>query len=740
MIFHLKRFDFDLTDFSRKKVHEYFSFPDAIDIGLYNVDHLSDPTTPHTEDPFDLVGVVVHFGSCENGHYYSYIRKRPCPTGDASPTWLNFNDQEVDPFDPAEIPQKAFGGVTDDGFTRNYKMYSAYMLFYQRRTAIVKDQERWSISTRVEPPNVEVPRLIQDDIDVKNDLFIREYCLFDPSHAAFVRQLHSASRKFNHGSCSENHEPEARALDIFLVQLSRVSWRQQCPDIFEEAIVHLRKCVLSCEMCCSITLQWFAHDADGLYNLLLRSTHPSVKAQTRTLLLDCLKYLREKNVVLYGTSGIESSSDMALDTSSVDLGVIAPIAKRLFAITAESYRNPKGWDDLYLTLTQIFAMGHVEKATLLDAGLLEFCLALFCMHARSRIADEYSAFNRVFKRQGYHNRLVGFVTTMLAHIDVNLPICDGSDRLAELEQEQTSFPLTADEKGLLLYWHAESKAFAVVDKMLEMFDQTKTELFYPGEVVKSMAASSDDQVQRKILTMIVQGITELNPPHCDAYLRVASSYCETIRAVNPLNRVCDAVVEAFVTSEQAPAENYGPDGRNVLRFFRDLLRLGHAQTPATDIYGCLINRSDKYASALLLTSEEVVRDGTRQFIRDLYSKYMEDPRRLGNAYACIRLTATDIIKRATYESRSGMPRRHLAPLLETGTFLLSLLLDLDTSEDPDLVDLKDENDKALIFEWRAEVEPSVRHLPEINMPSPGEGIFDASDYGSESDDVELLDP
>ena len=82
----------------------------------------------------------------------------------------------------------------------------------------------------------------------------------------------------------------------------------------------------------------------------------------------------------------------------------------------------------------------------------------------------------------------------------------------------------------------------------------------------------------------------------------------------------------------------------------------------------------------------------------------------------------------------------MAPLLETGTFLLSLLLDLDTSEDPDLVDLKDENDKALIFEWRAEVEPSVRHLPEINMPSPGEGIFDASDYGSESDDVELLDP
>ena len=118
---------------------------------------------------------------------------------------------------------------------------------------------------------------------------------------------------------------------------------------------------------------------------------------------------------------------------------------------------------------------------------------------------------------------------------------------------------------------------------------------------------------------------------------------------------------------------------------------------------------------------------------------MEAPQNLDNAYAGIRLTALDIMKRATYESRSGMPRRHLTPLLETGTFLLSLLLDLDTSEDPDLASFKDVNDKALIFEWRAEVEPRVHHLPEVNISSPGEGMFDASDYGSESDDVELLD-
>jgi ubiquitin carboxyl-terminal hydrolase 34 len=206
LIFHLKRFDFDLNDLSRKKIHDQFDFPETIDIGLYNIDHLSDPTKPHVEDMFDLVGVVVHFGNCENGHYYSYIRKRPYPEGDSASTWLRFNDADVDPFDPAEIPQTAFGGINEDGYNPDYKLYSAYMLFYQRRTAIEKDQRQWAVSSQKQEPKVAIPHHLQNEIENKNNDFIREYCLFDPNHSAFVRQLYAASRTITHGACSEDHE------------------------------------------------------------------------------------------------------------------------------------------------------------------------------------------------------------------------------------------------------------------------------------------------------------------------------------------------------------------------------------------------------------------------------------------------------------------------------------------------------------------------------------------------------
>ncbi|KAF3033433.1 hypothetical protein E8E12_003281 [Didymella heteroderae] len=731
LIFHLKRFDFDLNDFSRKKVHDNFEFPETIDMGLYNVDHLSDSSKPHTEDLFDLVGVVVHFGNCENGHYYSYIRKRPCPTGNTSPTWLNFNDYEVDPFNPAEIPQKAFGGVVEDSYTRQYKMYSAYMLFYQRRTAIAQDQQRWTVSSQRQPPRVEVPRPIQNDIDLKNEIFIREYCLFDPNHSAFVRQLHGASRRINNGTCSVDHGHEVRALDIFLAHLGRIIWRQQATGIFEEAMVHLRRSILTCEDCCRLTLQFLARDEEVLYNLLLRCPHPLVRSQTRSLLVDCLKFLRGKDSYSGDTA---TDSDMALDADR-DTGVLVLITRRLTDLAENSAKGTRGWDDLYLTFTQIAEMGLDETVVLLESDILAFCLRLFCMHASPRIAEAYVDFHRIFqKRTKIFNRLIGFVATLLSRMDIDLAACNTSDRMMALSNERWVFPLTLDERNLLLFWHRNNEAYAVVDKMVELFDQSKTELFYPGEIVKWMAASLDNEIQRKISTMIVQGISELNNPYCDSYLRIASSYCEVTKTMDALGKVCDSVVEAVGSDEPT-----APSGRDVVGFFQDVLTSTNPHVLATEIYWCLMSRSNKFANVLLLYADEDVRLGAHQLIRDLYTKVMEDAAFLDEAYNCARKTTRSIIKQIAYECRAGMPRRHLEALLQTGEFLVSLLDDLNKSDDADLAVFKEEDDKAICQQWQTEVESLVRMLPEMGVPSPGDEAFAASDYGSESDDVELLD-
>jgi ubiquitin C-terminal hydrolase len=79
---------------------------------------------------YRLVGVLVHSGTAESGHYYSYIRD--------GEKWYEFNDSMVSEFNIANLKSETFGGddspvrgVNDWDATSN-KSRNAYLLFYER--------------------------------------------------------------------------------------------------------------------------------------------------------------------------------------------------------------------------------------------------------------------------------------------------------------------------------------------------------------------------------------------------------------------------------------------------------------------------------------------------------------------------------------------------------------------------------------------------------------------------------
>ena len=49
------------------------------------------------------MGVLVHSGSANSGHYYSYIKERD------GTRWLEFNDRLVKEFDYANLAKECFG-------------------------------------------------------------------------------------------------------------------------------------------------------------------------------------------------------------------------------------------------------------------------------------------------------------------------------------------------------------------------------------------------------------------------------------------------------------------------------------------------------------------------------------------------------------------------------------------------------------------------------------------------------
>lgn len=58
---------------------------------------------------YELVGVTVHTGTADGGHYYSFIKERNKSVLQHD-RWFLFNDAEVKPFDPSQIAAECFGG------------------------------------------------------------------------------------------------------------------------------------------------------------------------------------------------------------------------------------------------------------------------------------------------------------------------------------------------------------------------------------------------------------------------------------------------------------------------------------------------------------------------------------------------------------------------------------------------------------------------------------------------------
>lgn len=103
---------------------------------------------------YSLIGVTVHTGNADGGHYYSFIKERNGPHPHAPDRWFLFNDAEVKQFDPSQIEAECFGGEmtskTYDTVTEKYldfsfeKTNSAYMLFYERVPSQQSHNEAYS--------------------------------------------------------------------------------------------------------------------------------------------------------------------------------------------------------------------------------------------------------------------------------------------------------------------------------------------------------------------------------------------------------------------------------------------------------------------------------------------------------------------------------------------------------------------------------------------------------------------
>ena len=209
LIIVLRRFEFDFDKMNRVKVNDYCEFPLEIDMEPYTQEGLerkeiakellrsenSTKEIPQRKYPddyykFNLKGMVIHMGTAESGHYYSYIQDR------SSGKWHEFNDTLVSPFSAEDIPSEAYGGVekwhsvySTYSINSREKYRSAYLLFYEREHKYMprgKDDETLEdLNLTVEGSNnIEFQEVLDE-----NERYWRSKSTFSPEYFQFVVKL-----------------------------------------------------------------------------------------------------------------------------------------------------------------------------------------------------------------------------------------------------------------------------------------------------------------------------------------------------------------------------------------------------------------------------------------------------------------------------------------------------------------------------------------------------------------------
>ncbi|KAL6245676.1 hypothetical protein RBB50_007675 [Rhinocladiella similis] len=428
LIFNLKRFDYDILTGTRTKVNDEFQFPDALDIAPYTLARLSDEGVGEP-DHFQLTGVIVHSGTADTGHYYSFIRQRPSnkPVEDS---WVQFNDHDVTVFDPSQMRDSCFGGNADAAFYHLPKFYSAYMLFYQRTSSIEKFEEQYRQHDAINPVRLPLPYSMEHHIAQQNELLLRSYCVQDSTHAQFV--LHLLERMVSGQKCSDYHAIETSTLEMALDYVYQISSRWKDHPAVEETLKLVGQYAENCLTCAKVVAGWFATPR-VLEDVVTRSPYQLVRKAFANLFSLVFSHLHPLKATMEITD--DERAQLSANYSRWLQSAIAQLAKSWDMVT----RSGRCWPEYFGILLALQRLGDDVVVLLLDEEFLEKCIDIVSIHV---INSEFPIPKRLKARYGVylaareknrpfsHGLLVRFLVDLVLRVDLhNIP--DGDYRLTD---------------------------------------------------------------------------------------------------------------------------------------------------------------------------------------------------------------------------------------------------------------------------------------------------------------------
>jgi len=612
LIFHLKRFDFNLRTMQRSKINDYFSFPHRIDMRPYKVEHLMDPAEDIPNDIFELVGILVHSGTAESGHYYSYVRERP--SYGKYPTWVEFNDDHVTSFDPTTIEANCFGGLDyrspESGTFQFDKTWSAYMLFYQRSSVLQAQQQELMASKSLRTLRVSMPLRLNNFITGENESLIRKYCLYDESHAKFVLRMLDNDRHLGRGRCSESHGLERLALSTTMFHLDQVVARtKDLPDFatYMLAISHRLK---SCTDCCKDFLEWLIQHWEAFRQLLMRNPEQMVRSEIALTVVTALNKVKQNAASDYGLSGYSSAVED--DAEVFENPSLFPRMIDTFLKLWDSFHLcVRAWPEYFGLLIRIARLGVFEVAALLDAGFLIKVLEILTADSALPPHPQYTRMLSIMAKRPVAKpvsleNVIGLLEVLLKSCDLTAQRISEMDNRIDIPLEGETLPLNRAEYNLLIQHWTRGNVNILVEKLLNYNQNPRS-----TQSIIAMMLENFDDTYASIFNAIRHGIRKTSTLTASApFVTAALTYCRTAESVESIEKMVHHVSNITAGIEHN-------ESRENLRFFRELLDVSSENTHVDSgaFYRFVLEQIPVWAPRLLTYYDPVVRSETEDYLQ-----------------------------------------------------------------------------------------------------------------------------
>lgn len=573
------------------------------------------------EDIFELVGILVHSGTAESGHYYSFIRERP--SNGEKENWIEFNDDCVTPWDPTSMENSCFGGPdyrgpVDGGNIQYDKSWSAYMLFYQRSSELAAQKQSLEQSGAASPLRLPVPLRLSNHIAMENELLMRKYCLYDPSHAPFVTKMLSHVKQINGGQCSQSHTLEKLALVAALNHLDQVIARTKDLPDFPTFMVALRHLCHQCAECSRDYLEWYCDLPETLRMLLLRNPDAVVRNEIASSIIAALTKVNIDAPYAYGFG-----DDDEVDADELEGGdpqLIQRVVKAINRLWDMFHSNCRAWPEYFGLLASIAKLGKPEATLLLDAGYLRRTLEIISADNQLPISPQYSRMlniisKRIATRPVSYESVITLLCRLIDTCDASLdPVADDDERI-DIALNGLPIPLSNVERNLVMQHWIRNSAHILTEKLLQIHQND-----YATEAIIIALLNWPDPLDENIFAAIAHGIRRNAPSTpCGPFLRAALIYCQH-------SREPDGLVKMVMHITKTATHLDNSEGKEFLQFFKDVVQLQcpHNEMDKEETFKFFLDQATQWGPGLLTYYETFVRAETEDYLQDIIIRPASD--------------------------------------------------------------------------------------------------------------------